>query len=428
MPPAASGQIEFMAPIAAPNLLLADPDQDQAVTLMQLLRLEGYAVHTASSAEQAQQIARAHPLDVALIHERLPGRSGFALCRALRLGRPDLPILMMLRESEEAIGYAFDAGATDYLASPVSPVVLSRRVARVLAAARERGAIAALERRWSQSFEQHHAPKLLIDPATATIVDANPAACTLYGYPRERFTGMKLKDLEAGERAPDEQTGALMTLFSTHHRLANGDSRPVKVLSGPVEVDGHTLVLAIVIDQSKRERIEAAARAQRELHKQVLGSAETLTRTLALGGVLERALIEVDAYVHADVAILLMLNEGAVYVAAARGYEGHTDAAALQAFQPMTRTVPSLAWMAEQKRALLLPDTSRYTGWPAHPALRWAGAHVGAPLLFEDNLLGFLLLLDAAPGRFSERDPERLMAFAGPAALALHAAQIYEAK
>lgn len=425
---AASRQTEFMAAIASQHLLLADPDQDQAVTLMQLLRLEGYVVHMASSAEQAQQMARSHPPDAVLIHERLPGRSGYALCRSLRLGRPDLPILMMLRESEQTVGDAFEAGATDYLAAPVSPVVLSRRVARVLAAARSLATTTALARRWTQSFEQHHAPKLLIDPATAAIVDANPAACTLYGYTRERFTGMKLKDLEAVERASDEISGALTTLFSTHHRLANGDSRPVKVLSGPVEVDGHTLVLAVVIDQSKRARIEAAARAQRELHKQVMESAVVLTRSLSLHGVLERLLIEVENYVHSDAAILLMVNEGAAYVAAARGYEGRTSADALQSFQPVVKSVPPLAWMTEQKRALLLPDTSRYTGWPAHAALGWAGAQVGVPLLFEGGLLGFLLLLDAAPGRFTERDPERLIAFAAPAALALHAALEYEAK
>lgn len=417
-----------MASIASPNLLLADPDQDQAVTLMQLLRLEGYVVHMASSAEQAQQIARAHVLDVALIHERLPGRSGFALCRALRLGRPDLPILMMLRESEETIGYAFEAGATDFLATPVSPVVLSRRVARVLAAARAQAATAALERRWSQSFEQHHAPKLLIDPATATVVDANPAACTLYGYAREKFAGMRLKDLEAADRAADDPSGALTTLFSTRHRMANGETRPVKVLSGPVEVDGRTLVLAIVMDQTKRARIEAAARAQRELQKQVMSTTAVLTRSLALSQVLERILIEVESYVRSDAAILLMMDEGAVYVAAARGYEGRTNADALRSFQPVVKTVPPLAWMAEQKRALLLPDTSRYTSWPTQSALRWVGAQVGTPLYYEGNLLGFLLLLDVTPGRFTERDPERLMAFAGPAALALHAALVYEAK
>jgi PAS domain S-box-containing protein len=417
-----------MTPYPAPALLLADPDPDQAVTLMQLLRLEGYIVHMASSAEQAQQIARNQTIDVALIHERLPGRSGFALCRALHLGRPDLPILMLLQVTDEAVGTAFEAGATDFLALPVNPVVLSRRVARALSAARALTDRAALERRWTQSFEQHHAPKLLIDPADGVIVDANPAACTFYGYPREQFAQMRLKDLEALDRPAEEQGGALTTLFSARHRLAGGEARPVKVLSGPVEMDGRTLVLAIVVDQSKRARVEAAARAQRELQSMVMASAAVLMRTLALNEVLERMLVEVEAYVRSDAALLLMLNDGEVYVAAARGYERYTSADALKAFQPAVKTIPPLAWMGEQRRALLIPDTRRYTGWPTQSALRWVGGQVAAPLLQESGLLGFVLLLDAAPGRFSERDAERLMAFAGPAALALHAALIYESK
>ena len=71
---------------------------------------------------------------------------------------------------------------------------------------------------------------------------------------------------------------------------------------------------------------------------------------------------------------------------------------------------------------LLIADTGRYTGWPTQPALRWAGAQVSAPLIFDGVLLGFLLLQNKESGSFTERDPERLMAYAGPAALALHAA------
>lgn len=393
---------------------------------MQLLRLEGYVVHMASSAEQAQQIARAHPLDAALIHERLPGRSGYALCRSLRLGRPDLPILMMLRESEETIGYAFEAGATDFLAAPVSPVVLSRRVARVLAAAQSARDVAALEYRWTQSFEQHHAPKLLIDPTSEAIVDANPAACALYGYTREQMQHLLLKDLETLDRSGEEGSAALSTLFSAYHRAANGESRPVKVLSGPVEIDGQTLVLAIVFDQSKRARIEAAARAQRDLQAMLLHTAMTMMRSLALNDVLATMLTAVQDFVPSEAAVLLLLDGQIVYTAAARGYERHTSAEALSAFQPAMRSIAPLAWMAEQERPLLIADTKRYTGWPTHAAMRWVGAQVAAPLIFDGSMLGFLLLQNAAPGGFNERDPDRLMTFAGPAALALHASLEFE--
>jgi transcriptional regulator with GAF, ATPase, and Fis domain len=217
-------------------------------------------------------------------------------------------------------------------------------------------------------------------------------------------------------------------LFSARHRLATGEARPVKILSGPVEMGGRTLILAIVVDQSKRARLEAAARAQRELHTMALASAAVLMRTLALSGVLERTLVEVENYVRSDAALLLMLNEGDVYVAAARGYERYTSADALKTFQPAVKTVPPLAWMGEQRRALLTTDTRRYTGWPTQSALRWAGGQVAAPLLYESGLLGFILLLDASPGRFTERDAERLTAFAGVAALALHAALVYESE
>ena len=38
-------------------------------------------------------------------------------------------------------------------------------------------------------FENNHAVMLLIDPVTAAIRDANPAACAYYGWSRARSNG-----------------------------------------------------------------------------------------------------------------------------------------------------------------------------------------------------------------------------------------------
>jgi PAS domain S-box-containing protein len=36
---------------------------------------------------------------------------------------------------------------------------------------------------------------LLIDPESADIVDANPAACSFYGWSQEKLTSMKITDI-----------------------------------------------------------------------------------------------------------------------------------------------------------------------------------------------------------------------------------------
>ena len=44
-------------------------------------------------------------------------------------------------------------------------------------------------------FVHNHSPMLVIDPESAGIVDANPAACTFYGYSREELTALRTTDV-----------------------------------------------------------------------------------------------------------------------------------------------------------------------------------------------------------------------------------------
>ena len=46
--------------------------------------------------------------------------------------------------------------------------------------------------RYRQMFENNSAVKLLIDPTTGAIVDANDAACRFYGYSRADLTNLNI--------------------------------------------------------------------------------------------------------------------------------------------------------------------------------------------------------------------------------------------
>src|SRR5207249_3459608 len=100
---------------------------------------------------------------------------------------------------------------------------------------------------YRQIFESNRAVQLLIDPATARIVDANPAACRFYGYSHEELTSRKIADINA--LPPSEVTEALaraasgaQSRFHLQHRLASGEVRSVDVETGPVERDGRVLL------------------------------------------------------------------------------------------------------------------------------------------------------------------------------------------
>ena len=106
-------------------------------------------------------------------------------------------------------------------------------------------------------FENNHAVMLLIDPETAAIKDANPAACLYYGWSREELKKLRI---DAINTLTSEEVAAQMKLarsekrrnFFFKHRRADGSIRDVEVYSGPLTVKGETLLYSIIHDITDR--------------------------------------------------------------------------------------------------------------------------------------------------------------------------------
>jgi PAS domain S-box-containing protein len=117
------------------------------------------------------------------------------------------------------------------------------------------------EATYRSMFEKNRAVKLVIEPETGTIVDANPAASEFYGYSRERLRTMHIMDINV---LPPEQIQAEMQqaydeqrlYFFFQHRLASGEIRDVEVYSGPIDVQGKQLLFSIIHDITERKQAE----------------------------------------------------------------------------------------------------------------------------------------------------------------------------
>lgn len=129
-----------------------------------------------------------------------------------------------------------------------------------------RQALERSEDRYRQIFYDNRAVKLLIEPSTGRIVDANPAAVDFYGYTLEQLQAMRIQDINT---LPEEEL--LQELqqvlckdrahFEFQHRLASGEVRDVDVYSGPVTTAEGRYLFSIIVDVTGQREAEQRYRA-----------------------------------------------------------------------------------------------------------------------------------------------------------------------
>lgn len=145
------------------------------------------------------------------------------------------------------------------------------------------GALDALqqsEKRYRQMFEDNLAIKLISDPATGRIVEANKAACEFYGYSYEEIVTKELQEINT---LPREDMLALaqkasrteQLYFEFEHRLKSGEIRDVEVFSGPLQTPEGLRLFSIVHDVTDRKKAKDQLKeSERRFARAVAGTSD----------------------------------------------------------------------------------------------------------------------------------------------------------
>ena len=114
------------------DVLLVEDDQRLAELTAQYLRQNGLRVAIEPSGEQALERFRQQQPDIVLLDLMLPGLDGVSVCREMR--RTSLVPILMLTALDTDINQVIglEAGADDYVAKPVDPIVLLARLRALL--------------------------------------------------------------------------------------------------------------------------------------------------------------------------------------------------------------------------------------------------------------------------------------------------------
>ncbi|HUJ29622.1 MAG TPA: CHASE domain-containing protein [Myxococcales bacterium] len=122
--------------------------------------------------------------------------------------------------------------------------------------------VAVSERRYRQLFADLPLPTWVYDRETLSFLDVNDAAIAHYGWTREEFLGMTLRDI----RPPEEIPSMLASVASAepamqperfHHLRKDGSVITVEVTGHQFDLDGRSARLVVAHDITEAERIDA---------------------------------------------------------------------------------------------------------------------------------------------------------------------------
>jgi Cu+-exporting ATPase len=117
------------------------------------------------------------------------------------------------------------------------------------------------EEDYRRLFENHSAIKLIVDPETGAIHDANFAAANYYGWAREKMKTMNITQINL--KTPAEVKSLMQQVrihqqdhFESKHRKADGTIRDVDVYSNCINMGNKEYLHSIVMDTTERRQAE----------------------------------------------------------------------------------------------------------------------------------------------------------------------------
>ena len=115
------------------KLLVVDDDKRLRELLERYLGEQGFVVRSAEDAAAMDRELAHEAFDLVVLDLMLPGEDGLSICRRLRAGEPQQPIIMLTAKGDDIdriVG--LEMGADDYVAKPFGPREFVARVRAVL--------------------------------------------------------------------------------------------------------------------------------------------------------------------------------------------------------------------------------------------------------------------------------------------------------
>jgi PAS domain S-box-containing protein len=298
------------------------------------------------------------------------------------------------------------------------------------------------QRQWLQVTLSSIGDAVIATDRAGNVIFMNAVAQALTGWPEADAAG---QPLETVFHIVNEETHAIVENpftkvlrentvvgLANHTLLITRDGReiPIDDSGAPIRDADQTIIGVILVFRDVTERREAqlAELKQRALAEALRDTALALTSTLNRDDVLHHILANIGRVVPHDFADIMLVENDVAVTVGNFGYEqnGFSELGnQLVGLRMDITKMPLLRQMSDTSQPLVVSDTRDLPGWPDAPDKEVVRGLVGAPIIIQGRVAGFLILSSRSPNFFTEESARNLATFANQASIAIQNADLY---
>lgn len=220
-----------------------------------------------------------HKFDIILLDLSLPDHTGEALIVDILDLCPSTPVIVLTGYTDFEFGLrSLSMGVCDYiLKDDLTAMALYKSILYSCERKRHTLELEESEKKYSELFQLSPLPMWVVDLISLQFLDVNSATINHYGYSREEFLSMTLKDIR-----PESEIPRLMQLFLNNapfhdaglnrvmiHKKKNGDICHVEVQFAPIQYKGKKAHIVIATDITDRLDYITAIEKQNKMFREI---------------------------------------------------------------------------------------------------------------------------------------------------------------
>jgi len=148
------------------------------------------------------------------------------------------------------------------------------------------------EKQYRVLFATYPSPTWVYDAETLAFLAVNDAAVQHYGYTREQFLAMTIRDIRPPEDIPALLESGTVTSDKPQaagvwrHRKKNGEIILAEIFASAIQFEGRVAQLAIAIDVTKQRKAEEAIRESESRLRAIIDNEPECVKTVSADGLL----------------------------------------------------------------------------------------------------------------------------------------------